>query len=69
MVKKNEQHNPASYAELILLSADSTKNEFENQTKPDSRRMIPGMFSSISDAELITQRLLADANADEDDSL
>ena len=69
MIEENEQHNPASYAELILFSADSTKSELKNQTETASKRMVPGMFSSISDAELITQRLISEATADEDENL
>lgn len=66
MADKNDQHNPSSYAELILFSADSTENEFDKQLKPEPKRLISGMFSSISDAELITQRLSAETAEYED---
>lgn len=68
MGEKNEQHNPSSYAELILFSANSTENEFAQHTN-GPKRLIPGMFSSISDAELITQRLTADYVEDEDETI
>lgn len=64
MNEQNEKHNPASYAELILLSADSTENEFRNQEAEKPKRLVSGMFSSISDAELITQRLIAESQND-----
>lgn len=66
MSDKNDQHNPSSYAELILFSADSTENEFDQQIKPEPKRLISGMFSSISDAELITQRLSSDTVENEE---
>jgi hypothetical protein len=61
MSEKTDQHNPSSYAEVILLSSDSAENEFDSQTKPEPKRLLSGMFSSVSDAELLTQTLSAEA--------
>lgn len=60
MGDKNEQHNPSSYAELILFNTDLADTESDQQQLKEPKRLIPGMFSSISDAELITQRLTAE---------
>lgn len=65
MNKSNEQNN-SSYAELILFSAETAENESDSQPKPEPKRLIPGMFSSISEAELITNRLIYE-NIETDD--
>lgn len=57
----DNQHNPSSYAEVILFNADKTERETEGQVKP-AARLVPGMFSSISDAELFMQKLAAESD-------
>lgn len=67
MSEKTDQHNPSSYAEVILLSSESADDEFESQAKPEPKRLVSGMFSSVSDAELLTQTLIAEAVDVQDD--
>lgn len=58
MKKTENQHNRDSYAELILL--DSEKSESEEKT-PQRKRLVPGMFSSVTEAELIIETLGSEA--------
>lgn len=58
-MKNNEnQHDSASYGEVILFDNESQES---SQNTSRRKRLVPGMFSSVTDAELIIQTLGSEA--------